>query len=59
MAVKNYHLYLAAKEPCKLIIYVGGIESIPMYISVLKTKDNYWMSVFIYMEVKTIANLQI
>ena len=29
MAVKNYHLYLAAKEHSLLMIYVGGIESIP------------------------------
>ena len=29
MAVKNYHLYLAAKEHSWLMIYEGGIESIP------------------------------
>ena len=35
MAVKNYHLYLAAKEHSLLMIYVGGIESIPnIYICV-------------------------
>ena len=29
MTVKTYHLYLAAKEHGWLMIYVGGIESIP------------------------------